>query len=387
MIYTEQLTCRLCGSSALDTVLDLGQVPLTGVFPLPREPVAATPLHLARCHACGLTQLRHTVRHDVLYTETYGYRSGGNPSMVRHLNEVAVQAGSLRPVYEGEVVVDIGGNDGTLLNNYYGRAVTVNVEPLAEFNNWRTTAQLVVTKPWSAEVGEDLAANVGRAAHVFTLAMLYDIDDPLAFARQVRELLADDGLWVIEVQDADAVLERTVYDTICQEHVTYWSRDTLTGMLRAVGFQVRRQERTPTNGGSLLLFCEKVEPVDGSFYARDDGLSWRYFAARVLLHRRWLSDVLDPRRKLYGLGASTRGNTVLHNCALDHHRLVAIGETNTQKYGRVTPVGRVPIVSQAEALEQADDLLVLPWHFRPFFEETLRPRLRPGQRLIFPLPF
>jgi len=227
---------------------------------------------------------------------------------------------------------------------------------------------------------------------VFSLAMFYDLDDPIEFAKNVRSMIADDGLWVLEVADADIMLQDTVYDGICHEHVTYWDQDQLHWCVAQAGFMVYHQERTTTNGGSLLLFCRPVDAIVRVQIVSNSLQHWMQFASRVDDHRRWFDRLVweagtERHRKVYGLGASTKGNVLLWQLSGYNDQLLAIGEVKPDKIGRETPVGRIPIISQDEALEQADDLIVFPWHFRPFFEETIRPRLRPGQRLIYPLPF
>jgi len=396
MLYNDILQCRLCKSPALDTILDWGMVPLTGVFPAPGQAVEQAPIHLVRCWQCGLVQLRHSVDPKHLYGPTYGYRSGQNPMMVQHLAQVAQDAGDILKRFTG-TAIDIGGNDGTLLKLLGLQWRKVNVDPLAyltpEAEDVYTLQELFnVDRVKNVVLGEH------RADLIFSLAMFYDLDDPLAFAQQVRELLADDGLWVLEVADADAMLDGTIYDGICHEHVTYWDRETLQQLVGAAGFRVVKEERNKINGGSLLFFCRKAEPVDPTFKTLRDGTEWMRFDTRVAQHQRWFHWNFYPhlhgQRKLYGLGASTKGNVLLTQlCQVwrEHNPsrwpFTAIGEINPDKVGKETPVGRIPIVTQDEALREADDLVVFPWHFRKFFEETIRPRLRPGQRLIYPLPF
>ena len=395
MLYNDILQCRLCESPALDTILDWGMVPLTGMFPAPGQAVEQAPIHLMRCWQCGLVQLRHSVDPKHLYGPTYGYRSGQNPMMVQHLKDIAESALTLfgdRPYKRGAMcrtVIDIGGNDGTLLSNFPSWQ-KVSVDPCTP--EWGSGADVVHRQLMTSALFKHFQAPDVDVKLIFSLAMFYDLDDPLAFAQQVRELLADDGLWVLEVADADAMLDGTIYDGICHEHVAYWTRETLQQLVGTAGFHVVKEERNKINGGSLLFFCRKAEPVDPTFKTLRDGTEWTRFAARVAQHGYWLNSILEPfQRKIYGLGASTKGNALLYNVWFRHdirpRYITAIGEINPDKIGKETPVGRIPIVTQDEALREADDLIVFPWHFRKFFEETIRPRLRSGQRLIYPLPF
>ena len=396
--------CRLCGAGEFEEVVDLGSHVLSGVFPASeRESVSAGPLRLVRCCAgdgCGLLQLEQSFSPDEMYGDNYGYRSGLNPSMVRHLQSKVRAIEGLTALSDGDVVIDIGSNDGTTLAAYQlgARLRRIGVDPSGEkFRQYYPEGAELVADFFAADV---LAGHLGesRAAVVTSFSMLYDLEEPLAFAMDVSRVLRDGGLWVFEQSYMPAMLEANSYDTICHEHLEYYSMRQIVWMLDRVGMAVSDIQFNDVNGGSFSVTARRgagphAQVVDEVLQrevrlALDSRAPYDAFAARVRSLREELCAFLDSAReqgkRVAGLGASTKGNTLLQYCQIGPDRLQCIGEVNGDKFGCVTPGTGIPIVPEEEVLAGAYDyLLVLPWHFRNFFVEN--PRFA-GQQLLFPLP-
>lgn len=412
--YTRIEACRICGNWHLETVFDLGMLALTGVFPRSLDADRALtrgPLELVKCHsaggaeACGLLQLRHSFSPPEMYGANYGYRSGLNRSMVEHLGAKVrriLERVSLAP---GDVVLDIGSNDGTLLAAYpQGGARLIGMDPSgAKFRRYYRADAELVPDFFSAE--RFRAASGGRPAKIVTsIAMFYDLENPIDFARQVAGVLAADGLWVFEQSYMPTMLEKDSYDTICHEHVEYYGLAQIRWILERAGLKLLDVELNDVNGGSFSISAAPAASSHAPNLAAIDALAGREqalqletlrpyqaFRERSMQHRDRLSaflrDVRSQGKKIFGYGASTKGNVILQYCGLGPAELACIAEVNEDKFGAMTPGTHIPIVSEGEAKAMKPDyLLVLPWHFRRSIIEREQAYLRSGGKLVFPLP-
>jgi NDP-4-keto-2,6-dideoxyhexose 3-C-methyltransferase len=401
--------CRACGNQHLVQVLDLGELAYTGIFPRTREePVPRSPLRLVKCHghgdgdaACGLLQLQHACDPGAMYGASYGYRSGLNASMVRHLQGKVQRILGTVDVPAGGIVLDIGSNDGTTLASYpAGKYRTIGIDPTAaKFRQYYPPDVKVVADFFSAANFRNVFGDQ-RASVITSFSMFYDLEHPLEFMREVHSVLADNGVWVFEQSYLPLMLERNSYDTVCHEHAEYYSLSQIHWMARRAGFKIVDIEFNDVNGGSSSVTAAKASsPLPESPLLKDvlereramglDGLEvYAAFAERVARSRQQLREFLQ-RAKAEGktvgaLGASTKGNVLLQYCGVAADDLLAVGEVNTDKFGSYTPGTLIPIVPETELIaRQPDYLLVLPWHFRDTF---LKKVLTGKSRLVFPLP-
>jgi hypothetical protein len=404
--FREIEECRVCGSRHLAPVVDLGRQALTGVFPRARgAAITKGPLEVVKCMGdCGLVQLRHTYQPTEMYGAEYGYRSALNRSMVTHLAAKVKSLLDLCPVGAGDVVLDIGSNDGTTLAHYPEAATLIGIDPsAAKFAKYYKAHIRVVPEFFSAATF--LSASGGHRAKIITsIAMFYDLDRPLDFVRDVYESLVDGGLWHFEQSYLPSMLAVNAYDTICHEHVEYYALKQILWMLERVGFSIRNVTLNDINGGSFAVTAVKSRPGESShatvvrdMLAEEERLGidtlvpYERFAQSVRRHRDELRALLlrlkSEGKTLCGLGASTKGNVVLQYCGIDANLLTCIAEVNVDKFGCFTPGTEIPIVSEAEASARNPDVyLVLPWHFRTSILMRAAPIFARGARLLFPLP-
>jgi len=404
--------CRICGNTELVPVLDLGEQALTGVFPRSRQQKVATmPLALVKCmdggdrERCGLLQLRHAGAPEELYGRDYGYRSGLNRSMVAHLHEKVRRILSLVALEKGDLVIDIGSNDGTTLQAYpRGVAELVGIDPGgSSFERYYPADVRLIPDFFSARVVRS-AFGARKAKVVTSFSMFYDLDDPLEFMRQVHECLDDRGVWVLEQSYMPTMLEMNSYDTVCHEHLEYYALKQIRWMMERVGFRILDVEFNAVNGGSFSITAAKrAAPYPGDddrvavILRREEAVGlhtltpYEEFRARVARHRDelrgFLRDAGASGRRVCGYGASTKGNVVLQYCGVTAKDLPCIAEVNADKFGCFTPGSLIPIVSEDEARRSKPDyFLVLPWHFRDSILERERAYLEGGGRFVFPLP-
>lgn len=408
--YRRTEACRVCGNPELATILDLGLQCLTGVFPkagAPQPP--AGPLELVKCQgpaskACGLVQLRHTYEASGMYGANYGYRSGLNRSMVEHLRAKVKALTARVPVGKGDLVLDIGSNDGTTLSFYPADGTTlIGIDPTAaKFRQYYPPHVQVVPDFFTADNFRKVAG-ARRAKVVTSIAMFYDLERPLDFMRDVRDVLADDGIWHFEQSYLPSMLAATSYDTICHEHVEYYSLHDIKWMTEKTGLRVVDVTLNDVNGGSFAVTVAKakggepVPPAVAELLKSEEaaGLGtpepYKKFAAATARHRDELKALVAKLKasgkKVLGLGASTKGNVLLQYCGFGPADLACIADVNPDKYGCVTPGTAIPIVSEADARKARPDVfLVLPWHFRDGLLQREADFVQGGGKLLFPLP-
>lgn len=405
-MYRRVEECRICGNTELVPVVDLGEQTLTGVFPKRRDqPITRGPLRLVKCsggpNCCGLLQLEHSYDLNEMYGADYGYRSGLNASMVRHLHGKVKRILDLADPQAGDLIVDIGSNDGTTLGAYPEGCLLVGLDPTGvKFREFYRPDIRLIPDFFSADLVSK--AYPGRKAKVVTsFSMFYDLEQPIEFMREVREVLDEEGIWVFEQSYMPTMLERDAYDTICHEHLEYYGLSQIQWMTDRVGLKILDVELNDVNGGSFSVTVARESsrrPAATRLISeilereRTAGLSalapYVDFARRAEKSRDVLNGFLTKARlehkTVYALGASTKGNVVLQYCDVSESGIAGVAEVNSDKFGSFTPGTLLPILSEDEVLARNPDyLLVLPWHFRDFF---LHNRKFSGRHLVFPLP-
>ena len=411
-LHREITRCRACGSPDLVPVLDLGEQALTGVFPKSKtEIVPRMPLQLVKCvdgnetGRCGLLQLRHSADAKEMYGAHYGYRSGLNPSMVAHLRDRVTTILSRVTLGRGDLVLDIGSNDGTTLGFYPDPGPDlVGIDPTGPWFQRYYPERIRLIPDFFSAARVRAALGQRQAKVITSFAMFYDLEDPLAFMREVHECLDDDGLWMFEQSYLPAMLDMNSYDTVCHEHLEYYALKQIGWMAERAGFRIVDVEFNAVNGGSFCVTVAKTSasrpgrPAKVEAILRDEearGLQtlrpYEEFAGRVRRHRDELREFLrrtkDSGRTIFGFGASTKGNVLLQYCGLGESDLPFIAEVNADKFGAFTPGTLIPIIPEAEARRRKPDFfLVLPWHFRSDILARRRDFLEAGGRFVFPLP-
>jgi hypothetical protein len=402
----------VCGSAALTPVIDLGKQHLQGSFQKPGKdvpPLRRIDCTLVRCdptrdeNACGLLQMVHSVPPEILYS-AYWYRSGTNQTMRNHLTEIATTAAAMLGDVEASVL-DIGSNDGTLLNAYPEAYRKFGIDP----------SDVVMEDVGGIEVVHDLFPSEELrqkldSTHidiVTSIAMFYDLEDPVLFAKAVRDLLAPNGLWILEMSYMPKMLEINSYDTICHEHLEYYSLSVLERIVGAADMKLIRVEQNAINGGSLRCYVAH----EGSFSYRNKAWTGQIeelrrrefdleldtdkpyvdFQNRINLHRDQLTalirDLKQQGNRIHAYGASTKGNTILQWCGIDNRLIDCAADRNRDKHGARTIGTEIPIVSEEESRRlRPDYYLVLPWHFADEFLEREKAMLDAGVGMIFPLP-
>lgn len=347
--------------------------------------------------------MEHSVPPEILYS-AYWYRSGTNEMMREHLRGIAQTAADILNK-SALRVLDIGCNDGTLLNFYPADVEKFGVDPSDVAQEVGGNITVIQDLFPSAELTERLG---GKLCDVITsIAMFYDLEDPIAFTRGIKESLAPEGIWIFEMSYMPSMLQMTSYDTICHEHLEYYSLAVIEYILGKAGMKVFDVALNDINGGSLRCFATHAENFRYKSEAYQINLQemrqaefdleldtdkpYKHFQDRINVHRDELVSLLKKLRKdgkrIHIYGASTKGNTILQWCGIDHRVIEMAAERNPDKYGAHTLGTDIPIVSEAESrAKQPDFYLVLPWHFKEGIVKREQETMARGVGLIFPLP-
>lgn len=404
--------CRIT-NGPLEEVINLGDLYVSDFLAQRSDSALRAPLRIGIDGSSGLLQLMDAIDRTRLYSK-YWYRSGTNETMKRQLNDVMRTVTQWATLREGDVVLDVGCNDGTFLSCYAPicPVVKVGIDPA---ENLAEIAKAVADRHVIGFFDRDSFAAVsdGRKAKVITtIAMFYGLEDPLTFVNDVRESLADDGIWVLQLSYTPLMLQQNAFDNICHEHVEYYTLRSLQYLVEACGLRIIDVEFNDTNAGSFrvvithadnplktvplfvrdvgefrvesTLEYEKRKRFDEPDTYRDYMLRLSQLRAET---RTLLEQLRDAGKQVCGYGASTKGNTLLQYYGLGPDLVSVIAERQPVKWGLMTVGSWIPIVSEADMhARRPDFLLALPWHFIDEFQRREKAFLDRGGRFIVPLP-
>ena len=407
-------SCRLCGSRSLTSIVDLGDQMLASAFVSEtnrdRIPTRKVPLELVRCNpqlderACGLVQLRHSFPPDLMYAD-YWYVSGVNQTMRDALGEIASRTRDLVELHAGDVVVDIGCNDGTLLNSYGVAGLDrVGFDPAQNFAEQKDEFLRV---PTYFNANAYRAVRSAKQAKVVTsIAMFYDLEDPNQFTAEVAEILDDKGIWILQMADLPNMLRHNMFDNICHEHLCYYHLAPLERLFSGHGLKLVDVEMNFVNGSSYRLYIRKLAGPPPTKQARERIAKVRfdefnlaldtdapYDAFKRNIERNkhdllfFLTQAKHQRKQVFVYGASTKGNVLLQYCGIDTSLVPFAADRNPKKWGAKTLGTNIPIISEEEArAKQPDYFLVLPYHFLDEMLVRERAFLERGGKFIVPVP-
>ena len=389
-------TCRLCGSSNIQDVLSLGEQYINDfVSPERIGKGIKAPLELVMCNDCTLLQLRHTAPQELLYARYYWYRSGVTDTMrlaLRNITQAIEETFSFVP---GDVVLDIGANDGTMLSTYTAQGIRrVGCEPANNLvDELRQNADYVMHDFWNYERYMELAQGwgFGKAKVITAIGMFYDLEDPNKFIRDAQKALTEDGIFIAQLMCLQPMLDKNDVGNIVHEHLEYYSLESLKYLFENNGLEMFRIEENDVNGGSYRIFARHYKGTGMKFDEQITLEDILAFADRIKNNRdrcvAFIKEEVAKGKKIYVYGASTKGNVILQYYGLDNTLITAASERSPEKWGKYTVGTWIPIVSEEEARKANPDyFLVLPWaDFKEFYEREKEWR-NGGGKFIVPLP-
>lgn len=411
--YTTRENCRVCAGK-LEDILSLGNQHLVG-FTYPtstsvegyshvEEKPVYVPLDLVLCTECKLLQLKHTTDPKLLWNDNYGYRSGVNKTMREELLNVVASTIAQKRLEDGDIVVDIGSNDGTLLSSYTNpKLIKVGYEPSSNVvslpNGSMEKSKIYVDffskKPFLSDFNE-------KAKIVTCVAMFYDLEDPNQFIKDIEAILDPEGIFVIQQNYLVGMLEQNAFDNIVHEHLEYYCLLSLENLLKRHNLEVFDISENDINGGSFRTYiCFKgTRQIKDSveFYREKEKVSkldqkdiYLKFAKKVKESAEKLGIFIRNRvhegKTICLYGASTRSGTMLQSSSLDSRFIKFAAERNPFKWGRKCVGTNIPIISEEEARKiKPDFMLIGPWFFLSEFLSREKEYLKNGGKFIVPLP-
>lgn len=393
--------CRSCKNIKLTKVYSLGKQSLTGIFPSKKNSkVTVGQLSMVLCNKCKLLQLENNFNPHEMYGDNYGYRSSLNNSMVSHLKLKSKKLTSEYKFNINDNILDIGSNDGTFLSFFSKKFNLYGCDPtIKKFSKYYRKDIKQIQDFFSSKFFVNKKFKL-----ITTISMFYDLPDPLKFAKEINSILAKDGIWHIELSYMPMMIKNISYDTICHEHLEYYSLHSLKYLLDKAGLKIINLSFNQTNGGSITLDVSKKS----SKYKKCSYLiSWilqseklnryntikkqkEFFKAcktHKILLKKLIKNLQEEGKTIYGYGASTKGNVLLQYFDLDKKQISYIADRNPKKFGLFTPGTRIPIISEKKSrATKPDYYLVLPWHFKNEILKRESKMLDKGTSFIFPLP-
>ena len=406
-------TCRLCGSSDMQEVFSLGEQYINDFVPPEKIGTGGkAPLELVLCERCSLLQLRHTAPQELLYSRYYWYRSGVTDTMRVALRDITEEVEAMVPLNTGDVVLDIGANDGTLLASYTKEGILrIGCEPANNLVDLlRESCEYVMHDFWDYEEYMKLASEWGveKAKVITAIGMFYDLEDPNEFVSDIKKCLDNKGIWIIQMAYLPLMLKMNAFDNCCHEHIEYYSLLSLENLLQRHHMEVFYVELNDINGGSFRVYVKHSnnKPLKSTAAAKNRILTlrkqekamhldtmkpYREFEKRVLALRElcynFIKKAVSKGKTISIYGASTKGNTLLQYYKLNNTLIKNAAERNPSKWGLKTIGTNIPIVSEVEVRNlKPNYLLILPWHFLDEFQKREKEFLNSGGKFIVPLP-
>lgn len=393
--------CRVCKSTKISKVFSLGRQTLTGIFPSRKsDKISKGNLTLVFCKKCSLLQLENNFNPNEMYGQSYGYMSSLNKSMISHLKIKALNFKKTYKLSNGSKILDIGSNDGTFLSFFNNKFKLYGCDPtINKFKKFYRKDIIQIPTFFSANNFKNKKFDL-----ITSISMFYDLPSPLDFANDINGILEDNGVWHIELSYMPMMVKNLSYDTICHEHLEYYSLKSLKYLLDKANLKIINLSFNQINGGSISLDIAKkkskfkeisylinwvLESEKKNKY--NDISKLKEFFSKCQNHRHLLKNLLvslkKQNKKIYGYGASTKGNVILQYCKINSSLIPFIGEVNKFKFNKYTPGSKIKIISEKELKRRKIDyLLVLPWHFKDYIIKRESKYLKNGGRLIFPLP-
>jgi hypothetical protein len=362
----------------------------------------------------GNVRLEKAAPLDVMYGK-YWYRSGINQSMKNELQRIVNSILDVKKLKENDIWVDIACNDGTMFDFIPNNIIKIGIDPVDNSykNESEKRSDLIIQDYFSADVYKKSKFGTQKAKVVTSIAMFYDLENPDTFIQDVGEILDDNGLWVLQLSYTPLMIEQLAFDNICHEHIYYYSLFNLKKLMEKNGFKIVDCQLNDTNGGSFRVYVMKENANVTKFATQphrdvcnfriqslltleeklklDSVDTWMDFYNRILdLKEQTVSFIKSEKekgKKIWGYGASTKGNTLLQYFGLDNTLIDGIAERSVYKWGLKTVGTNIPMYSEEQMRnEKPDYLLVLPWHFISEFVERERDFLLGGGKFIVPCP-
>jgi|TARA_Y100000294_G_C8553059_1_gene336151 hypothetical protein len=397
--------CKNCRNSSLLNLFSLGDLNFTGKFPKSKSTnINKAHLGLVMCKKCSLIQLNRSYNLKYLYGPDYGYKTGINKTMRDHMNSIHKMLSNKSKLNSGDYVLDIASNDATLLNFYNKNIIKVGVDPLVnKYIKCYKNVNYKVSDFFSAD--KLLEKKINKKFKIITaLSVFYDVEDPNKFLSDIQKILSGDGIFMLEHTDLLSIVKLKMFDTICHEHLYYYSTKIIIDMVENNNLRVFNLKRNNINGGSTqYLICKKNSKYKTNYKIIKKILNeekklklnkkktYLDFFKEInnikLKLKKLLDSLISNKKIIHGYGASTKGNVLLLYFGINQKYIKYIADRNPKKFNHYTPGTKIKIISEKKSRKLLPDYyLVLPWHFKKEILKRESKIRKKGCKFIFPLP-
>ncbi len=396
-------SCRACNSKKLLKLFSLGKLSFTGKFPSINQKIRKEPISLAICKKCELVQLTHNFDLKYLYGPDYGYRTGINKTMLNHVKNVVKYLSKKTQLKKKDYVLDIASNDGSLLNFYNKNINTFGIDPI--LNKYIDQYQRINYKISDFFSAEKIKKKTTKKFKIITaLSVFYDTINPNKFLKDITKLLSKDGIFLLEFADLASIVKNKMFDTICHEHLEYYSSKVIINLCKKNKLRVFDIKKNDINGSSKQYYvCHDTSKLKDNTKVIQNELynenklklskvdTFKNFFYKINVEKKKLNNLIKRinkiGKKIHCYGASTKGNVLLQYYKINNKIIEYAAERNKNKYNLFTPGTNIKIISEAlSRFYRPDYYLVLPWHFKKEIlirEKNIRKK---GVKFIFPLP-
>ena len=400
--------CRNCGNNKLISLFSLGKLSYSGKFPKTlKTNISKEEISLIMCSSCKLVQLNKNFNPKYLYGKDYGYRSGINKTMTEHLTNTAHILSKKAKLKSNEYVLDIASNDGTLLNSYKTKnIVKVGIDPIIKkFSKFYKSNSYQIGNFFSYNSIKNKKKIKNKFKIITALSVFYDLKNPNKFLNDVNKLIdKNKGIFLLEFADLLSIMKYKLFDTICHEHIEYYSAKIVIQMLKKNNLKVFDIHKNDINGGSVRFFiCSnlanyKINKRNINNYLNDEKRyklekknSFINFFKSVsklkIKTNNLLKRIRSKNKIIHGYGASTKGNILLQYFGINTDQVSYIADRNPEKDGLYSPGTKIKIISEKKSRNlKPDYYLVLPWHFKKEIIKREKKIIKKGTKFIFPLP-
>jgi len=395
--------CRNCSKKKLSKLFTLGNINYTGKFAKKNQKIKKAPLELSICNNCKLVQLAHKFDLKYMYGPDYGYRSNINHTMVEHLKKVVLVSSKKVSLKSGDMVLDIASNDATLLNFYSNNIITFGVDPLVKkYSKYYKKINYKISDFFSYKKIKNKTKNKFKI--ITALSVFYDMEKPNHFLNGVRNLLDVNGIFILEFADLSSILKYNMFDTICHEHLEYYSTKVIYNMCKKNNLKIVNIIDNDINGSSKQFHIahknsthkvnfKKIKNIlkDEDTRKINSKKTLLYFYKDILKIKTRLLDLLkkikSKKLSIHAYGASTKGNVLLQYFGIDKKFIDFVAERNPKKFNLYTPGTNIKIISEKASRKMKPNYyLVLPWHFKKEILKREKKIRSNGTKFIFPLP-
>lgn len=381
--------CRYCGS-ALTPVLDLGHIPLVNYFPSVMELSTQKkyPLRLVHCDECGLLQLDEIIPASEIFS-TYHYVTGASAPLIQELSSLAAHLIESRHLTKNSRVLDIGSNDGTLLSFFHAKGIQVlGVEPSVELSQYARKRNIETLNTFfTKDVAKQIVKKYGQCDVVCATHVLANIIDLGDFMDGIRLVLSPNGVCIIEVADAEVMIQNGQFDAIYHEHYSYFSSKTLDRIATEHGLYIQTITHSDVQGGAIRI--ELTHVSEGTNKRTYTSVDLQTFAKQVNDYKKTFKSLLKTFKgeKIVGFGAPAKSVTFTSFMGLSEGEISYIVDSTEQKQGRFLPGTKIPIYPQSHIVQEPPDaVIIFSWNYRSTIVDFLKKTMKKGTTIITPFP-